>query len=77
MYTEKQSTFIKCRVITGSPGCGKSFLINYIIVYAISKGLKTGVSVMHSCRDVNLGGLHLRKKNPYSKETHISTGLYH
>ena len=41
-----QGTFIKCRVIAGSPGCGKSFLMHYIIVYAISKGLKDGVSAM-------------------------------
>ena len=56
---KKQSTIINCYVIAGSPGCGKLFLMNDVILYAISKGLKLGVSVMQSCRAVNLGGPHL------------------
>ena len=54
-----QSTSIKCRVIAESPSCGKSFLINYIILYAISKGLKVGVSAMQAYHTVHLRGFHL------------------
>ena len=57
-----QSTFIKCRVISGSPGCGKSFLMNYIILYAISKVPKVGVSAMLACRAIHLGDLQHHKK---------------
>ena len=45
---DHQSTFIKCRVIAGSPDCGKSFLMNSIIIYAISKGLNVGLSVIQA-----------------------------
>ena len=58
---QHQSTFIKCRVIAGSPGCGKSFLMNYVLLYAMSKGLKVGISAQQACRAVHLGGLHLHK----------------
>ena len=55
--------FIKCRVITGSPGCVKSFLMSYIILYAISKGLKVGISAIQACHTVHLGGLHIQYAN--------------
>ena len=42
----RQCTFIKCRVICGSPGCGKSFILNYTLLYAISKGLKVATDIM-------------------------------
>ena len=58
---QHQSTFIKCRVIAGSPGCCKSFLVNYVLLYAMSKGLKVGISAQQSYRAVHLGGLHLHK----------------
>ena len=54
--------FIKCRVIVGSADCGKSCLMNYIILYTISKGLKVEVYAMQACRAVNLVVLHLHKK---------------
>ena len=56
---DRQSTFIKYRVIAELPGYGKSRLINYIILYAISKGLKVGISAMQVCCAVHIGSLHL------------------
>ena len=56
-----QISFVKCRVIVGSPGSGKSFLLNYIAMYAMSKGLKVAVTALMAQRSVHLGGLHLHK----------------
>ena len=36
----RQSTFTKNLVITGAPGSGKTYLLNYISLYAISRGMK-------------------------------------
>ena len=52
----RQNTFVKCRVITGAPGSGKSFLLNYACIYAISKGLSVGITALMSQRAVHLGG---------------------
>ena len=41
-----QHTFVKCRVISGAPGSGKSFLLNYACIYAISKGLNIGITAL-------------------------------
>ena len=35
-----QRYFVKCTVISGSPGSGKSFILNYMALYAMCKGLK-------------------------------------
>ena len=59
-YTS-QCVFVKCRIIAGSPGSGKSFLLNYIAIYAMSKGLKIAVTALMAQRAVHLGGLHLHK----------------
>ena len=59
-YTE-QCVFVKCRIIAGSPGSGKSFLLNYIAIYAMSRGLKIAVTALMDQRAVHLGGLHLHK----------------
>ena len=52
----RQNTFVKCRVITGAPGSGKSFLLNYACIYAISKGLSVGITALMAQRVVHLGG---------------------
>ena len=59
---EKQSMFIKCRVITVSPGCGKLLLMIYVILDTMSKGMKVGVYAMQSYCVVCLGDFHLHKK---------------
>ena len=56
-----QCLFVKCRVIAGSPGSGKSFLLNYIAIYAMSKGLKIAMTALMAQRAVHLGGIHLHK----------------
>ena len=56
-----QSTFVKCRVIAGSPGSGKSFLLTYLSIYAISQGLNIAITSMMSQLSVHLGGTHLHK----------------
>ena len=60
-YISPQSIFVKNRIISGSPGCGKSFLMKYIMLYAMAKGLKVGVTSMLARRAVHLGGLHIHK----------------
>ena len=59
-YT-RQTHFVKCQVIAGSPGSGKSFLLNYIAIYAMSRGLKVLVTALMDQRAVHLGGIHLHK----------------
>ena len=52
---------MKNRRIAGSPGCGKYFLMNYILLYTISKGLKVGITAILARHTVHLGGLHIHK----------------
>ena len=56
-----QSTFVRCRVICGSPGSGKSFLLNYVALYAMSIGLNVAITALMAQRAIHLGGLHLHK----------------
>ena len=56
-----QPKFVKRRVIYVSPGSGKYFLLNYIAIYTLSKGLKIVITSLMSQRAVHLGGLHLHK----------------
>ena len=68
-----QCNFVKCRVIAGSPGSGKSFILNYISVYAMSKGLKVAMTALMAKRAVHLGGIHLHKLFylPVKRNMHI------
>ena len=61
LYSNDECVFVKCRVICGSPGSGKSFLLNYIALYAMSKGLKIAITSLMAQRSVHLGGIHLHK----------------
>lgn len=56
-----QTSFVKCCVIAGSPGSGKSFLLNYVGIYAMSKGLNVVVTSLMARRSIHLGGIHLHK----------------
>lgn len=53
-----QFLLVKCRVIAGSPGSGKPFLMNYIAIYAMSKGLTIEITALMAQRAVHLGGIH-------------------
>ena len=57
----RQCTYVKGRVIAGSPGSGKSFLLNYTAIYAMTKGLKVAITALMAQRAVHLGGLHIHK----------------
>ena len=57
----EQNTYIKCQLIAGAPGSGKSFLALTIGLYAISKGLVCGITSMMARRAVQIGGEHLHK----------------
>ena len=59
-YTN-QHTFVKCRVIAGSPGSGKLFVLNYFAIFAMSKGLKVTMTAMMAQRAIHLGGTHIHK----------------
>ena len=52
---------MKGRVIAGSPGSGKSFLLNYTAIYAMTKGLKVAITEFMAQSAVHLGGLHVHK----------------
>ena len=44
----RQHLFTKARTIIGFPGSGKSYLLSYIVLYAILKGFKVGMTAMMS-----------------------------
>ena len=57
----RKSTFTKNLVITGAPGSGKTYLLNYIYLYAISRGMKVGITASMYQRAIQIGGVHLHK----------------
>ena len=56
-----QHTFVKCNIISGAPGSGKTFLMMYLAVYAVSKGLTVGITAMMSKRAIQIGGSHIHQ----------------
>lgn len=58
---ESKGKFVKCRVTHGAPGSGKSFIMQYSTLYAVSCGLKVATTAMMSCRAIHLGGQHVHK----------------
>ena len=52
-------SYVKCQIICGFPGSGKTFIELYIALYAISKGLKICTTSIMCKRSVTLGGLHI------------------
>ena len=57
----RQTTFVKNLVITGAPGSGKTYLMNYITLYGLSRGLNVGITASMAQRSVQIGGTHLHK----------------
>ena len=51
--------FTKSMCIRGYAGCGKSWTMQYVMLYAISKGLLCVPTAMMSRRSVFLGGKHI------------------
>ena len=51
--------FVKGRVIDGSPGSGKSFLLNYTAIYSMSKGLKVVITALMEQHAVHWEGIHI------------------
>ena len=60
-YISGPAIFVKNRIIVGSPGCEKSFLMNYIMLHELSKGLKVERFAMLVRPAIHLGGLHIHK----------------
>ena len=52
-------TYVKCQIICGFPGSGKTFVELYTALYAISKGLKICTTSVMCKRSVALGGIHI------------------
>ena len=53
------NNFVKSLCIRGFAGCGKSWTMQYILLYAMSKGLLCVPTAMMSRRSVFLGGKHI------------------
>ena len=51
--------FTKSFTIRGYAGCGKSWVMQYMLLYAMSKGLLCVATAMMSRRSVFLGGKHI------------------
>ena len=58
---QRHGFFNKSGVICGAPGSGKSFLLNYSMLYALSKGLRICVTATMAKRANFLGGMHIHK----------------
>jgi predicted GIY-YIG superfamily endonuclease len=58
-YATATPTFTKCRAITGGPGCGKTFVLNVLVLYAMSRGLSVTVTCLLAKRADFLGGIHV------------------
>jgi predicted GIY-YIG superfamily endonuclease len=58
-YIAATSTYTKCRAITGGPGCGKTFVLNLLVLYSMSRGLSVMVTCLLAKRADLLGGIHV------------------
>ena len=56
---ENNDTYVKCQIICGFPGSGKTFVELYMALYAISKGLRICMSSVMCKRSISLGGTHI------------------
>ena len=54
-------TYLKNMVIYGLPGTGKTFLSEKLVLYCLSKGLKTVSTSLMGVRANSLGGIHIHK----------------
>ena len=55
------TNFVKSCTIIGSAGCGKSFTMQYLILYAISLGLVSVSTSVMARRSCFLGGKHIHR----------------
>ena len=58
-YCILSNKFTKCTGIRGFPGSGKTWLMEYIVLYSISKGLSVITSSQMARRSIQLGGKHI------------------
>ena len=54
-------THLKNMVIYGSPGTGKTFLSEIVVLYCLSKGLNMVSTSLMGVRANSLGGIHIHK----------------
>ena len=55
------TSFVKCMTLRGLAGCGKSHTMQYLLAYALSKGLNCVTTSWMARRSIALGGKHLHK----------------
>lgn len=58
-YCTPTNLFTKCTGIRGFPGSGKTWCMEYCIIYALSKGLNCMTTSMICKRSIQLGGKHI------------------
>lgn len=62
-------TYVKNLIVFGVPGSGKSYIMQLITLYAMSKGLRVMTSAIMGTRATLLGGIHLHKLLGWSTKT--------
>ena len=55
------STYTKGDIIHGAPGSGKTFVIQYLTLFAISQGLRVMTTALMAVRANAIGGIHLHR----------------
>jgi hypothetical protein len=55
------STFNKCRITRGSPGSRKSFIMQFVLYYVVSKGLNVTSTAVMRRRANQIGGTHVHE----------------
>ena len=68
-YLDLTNSFVKCTGIRGAAGSGKTWTIEYALIYAVSQGLNVITTAHMSRRAIQLGGKHISYLFgiPYSK----------
>ena len=59
--SQDSMTYLKNMVTYGSPGTGKTFLSEILVLYCLSKGLNTLSTSLMGIRANALGGIHIHK----------------
>ena len=67
-----QNTFNKCVVLRGFPGSGKTWTMQYIALYAASKGLNIMTTAMMARRAITIGGSHIHNLFCLPTENNLS-----
>jgi len=60
-FGQHASTYTRGVIIHGSPGSGKSFLVQYVALVAMSRGLKVTTTALMAARAQALGGEHIHR----------------